>query len=69
MKQMNVLDWIAVIILIAGGLNWGLIGLFDYNLVAVIFGELTTISRALYTAVGLAAVYMVVAASAKMMRD
>ena len=68
MKQMNFLDWIAVAILIAGGLNWGLIGIFNLDLIAAIFGELTTISRVFYTLVGLAAVYMIVAAPSKMTR-
>lgn len=53
----NALDWIAVVLLIVGGLNWGLVGLFNFDLVASLFGQLSTISRAVYILVGLAALY------------
>ncbi len=61
---MNLLDWIAIIIVIIGGLNWGLVGLFDFDLVAFIFGDMATLSRIVYSLVGLAAIYLT-AASAK----
>lgn len=35
----NALDWIALVLLIVGGINWGLVGLFDFDLVAALFGE------------------------------
>lgn len=52
----NALDWIATILVIIGGLNWGLVGLFNFNLVTTIFGTsmMTTI---VYILVGLAAIY------------
>jgi uncharacterized membrane protein YuzA (DUF378 family) len=53
----NVLDWISMILLIIGGLNWGLVGLMDLDLVATLFGSGTTISRAIYILVGLAALW------------
>lgn len=56
-RPFNGVDWIAVALLIIGGLNWGLIGLFDINLVALVFGEMTTAARIIYTLVGLAALY------------
>jgi uncharacterized membrane protein YuzA (DUF378 family) len=52
------LDKIALILLIVGGLNWGLIGLFEFNLVAEIFGANSTLSRLVYVLVGLSAVYV-----------
>ncbi len=52
------LDWIALILLIIGGLNWGLVGLFSFDLVAAIFGE-GILSRIIYTLVGLAAIYTI----------
>lgn len=61
--KMNALDWIAVVLVIVGGLNWGLVGLFDFDLVATIFGDMSTISRVVYTLVGLSAVWMLVTAS------
>lgn len=54
---MNALDWVALVLMMIGGLNWGLVGLFNVDLVAGIFGEMSALSRAIYTAVGLAALY------------
>jgi uncharacterized membrane protein YuzA (DUF378 family) len=56
----------ALILLIIGGLNWGLIGLFGFNLVDAIFGTLSAISRIIYLLVGLSAIYVAVAFPAKM---
>lgn len=55
----NALDWIALLLVIIGGLNWGLVGLFNLDLVAAIFGAGSIISRIIYILVGLAAVYMI----------
>lgn len=49
---------IAFILVIIGGINWGLVGLFDYNLVAMIFGDMSTLTRIIYDLVGLSALYM-----------
>ncbi len=54
---MKTLNLITLILTIIGGLNWGLIGLFDYNLVAAIFGDF---SRLLYVIVGLSALYQLI---------
>jgi uncharacterized protein len=54
---MKVLDLIATVLLLIGALNWGLIGFFEFNLVAVLFGEAGVASRFIYAVVGLAAVY------------
>jgi len=59
MKKTNTLDWIAIILLIIGGLNWGLVGLFNFDLVAAIFGDMSTLSRIVYTLVGLSGLYMI----------
>ncbi|RYY96327.1 MAG: DUF378 domain-containing protein [Comamonadaceae bacterium] len=53
----NILDWLAIVLLIVGGLNWGLVGLFDVDLVAMLFGQGTTVARAVYILVGLAAIW------------
>ena len=54
------LDRIALILLIIGGLNWGSVGLFQFDLVAWIFGGQTgIISRIIYTHVALAAVWCI----------
>lgn len=54
------LDWIALVLLIVGGLNWGLVGLFDFDLVAALFGEMSALSRVVYILVGLSAIYAIV---------
>jgi uncharacterized membrane protein YuzA (DUF378 family) len=60
MKNLNVLDWIALILIIVGGLNWGLVGIFKFDLVAAIFGTMSVISRIVYILVCLAAIYLAV---------
>lgn len=57
---MRALDSIALILLIVGGLNWGLVGLFDFDLVAAIFGEMSLLSRLVYALVGLSALWQLV---------
>ncbi len=57
---MKTLDIIVGILLIIGGLNWGLVGLFDVNVMDTIFGEMTVLTRIVYVIVGLAALYDVV---------
>lgn len=54
---MNVLQRVALIIVIIGALNWGLIGIFNFNLVSFLFdGVSPVISRIIYTIVGLAGI-------------
>ncbi|MFH1423557.1 MAG: DUF378 domain-containing protein [Candidatus Nealsonbacteria bacterium] len=52
---MKIIGLIAVILVVIGGLNWGLIGFFKYDLVATIFGDMTTTTRVIYALIGLAA--------------
>lgn len=47
---------IVLTLVIIGGLNWGLVGLFNYNLVDSLFGSATWLSRIIYTIVGIAAI-------------
>ncbi|OEZ72710.1 hypothetical protein JAB5_06030 [Janthinobacterium sp. HH103] len=58
-KRLNVVDWISMILLIVGGLNWALVGLFDIDIVARILGAMTAASRGVYVLVGLAALYSI----------
>lgn len=58
MHKFNFIDWLAMILVIIGGLNWGLVGLFGYNLVTAIFSE-GTVANVIYDLVGLAALYMI----------
>ena len=57
---MKAVDVLAAILLIVGGLNWGLFGAFHFDLVAGVFGSFSAISRVVYVLVGLAAVYQAV---------
>jgi uncharacterized membrane protein YuzA (DUF378 family) len=61
--KFNSIDWLALVLVVVGGLNWGLIGAFDFNLVDSIFGEGSALSRIVYTLVGLSAVYLVYTAT------
>ena len=58
MNKLNYLDWLAIILVVVGGLNWGLVGLLDFDLVAMIFGDMSVISRVVYSLVGLSAIYL-----------
>jgi len=55
----NVIDWIALILVIIGGINWGLVGLFNWNLVNAIFGAGSVIASIIYILVGVAGLYMI----------
>ena len=51
---MNIVQKTALVLTIVGALNWGLIGLFNFDLVASIFGSMTVVTRTIYTLVGIA---------------
>ena len=59
---MKALKTISLILVIVGGLNWLLVGAFDFDLVAAIFGDMSPASRVVYVLVGLAAIYTLIAA-------
>lgn len=59
MKNLNALDWIALALVIVGGLNWGLVGIFGFDLVAWIFASIYVVARIVYVLVALAAIYMI----------
>ncbi len=50
-------DWIAYVLALIGGINWGLVGAFNYNLVTSLLGDGSTMTRAVYALVGLCALY------------
>lgn len=53
---MNIVRQIALILTIIGGINWGLIGFFGFNLVSFIFGETGILTQIIYMLVGISAV-------------
>lgn len=65
MKNLNAFDWVALLILIIGGVNWGLISLFNLDIVSYIFGTMTMLTRVIYGLVGLSAVYTIYLLSSK----
>lgn len=56
---MKTIKVIALLLIIIGGLNWGLVGIFNFDLVAAIFGDMSVVSRVVYTLVGLSAVWTI----------
>ena len=57
---MRVLNTITLVLLIVGGLNWGLVGLADFDLVAALFGEMSALSRIVYVLVGASALWQLI---------
>ena len=57
---MKTLDTLATALVIVGGINWGLVGLAQFDLVASLLGEMSVATRAVYTLVGLSAAYLAV---------
>jgi uncharacterized protein len=58
-QRLNVVDWMAMILLIVGGLNGALVGWFDIDIVARILGAMLSASRGVYVLVGVAALYSI----------
>jgi uncharacterized membrane protein YuzA (DUF378 family) len=56
---MKTFDVIVAALLVIGGLNWGLVGFFNFDLVASILGNMTLLSRIIYIVVGVSAIYQV----------
>ena len=56
---MKTLNFIALAVAIIGAVNWGLIGLFKFNLVAFLFGDMTLLARIVYILVGLCGLYLI----------
>ena len=61
--KFSIIEWVTMILVIVGGLNWGLVGLFNFDLVATIFGAMSAVSRVVYVLVGLSAAYMIFGAT------
>jgi len=56
---MKIVNQIALVLVIIGALNWGLIGLFNFDLVAALFGTMSVLSRTIYVLVGLSSILAV----------
>ena len=59
MNKLSIIDWVALVLVIIGGVNWGLIGFFNFDLVATIFGSASVLSRIIYDLVGISGIYLI----------
>jgi uncharacterized membrane protein YuzA (DUF378 family) len=64
----NAITWVSIILVVIGAINWGLVGLFDWNLVAALFGA-GVLARIIYVLVGAAGLYLAYAAIASRPRS
>jgi uncharacterized membrane protein YuzA (DUF378 family) len=58
---MRVVYKIALVLVLIGALNWGLVGFFNFNLVTALFGEGSALSRVVFALVGLSGIWIIVA--------
>lgn len=56
---MKIIDTISLILIIIGAINWGLLGFFHFDLVAAIFGNMSTFTRIIYSIIGIAGLYSI----------
>ncbi len=57
MKSISIIDRLALALVVIGALNWGLVGIFNFNLVSWIFGSADVFSRLVYILVGLGGIW------------
>ena len=57
---MKLITIVTLLLLIVGGLNWGLVGLFGFDLVAALFGQMSALSRIVYVLVGISALWQII---------
>ncbi|MDO4317121.1 MAG: DUF378 domain-containing protein [Lachnospiraceae bacterium] len=54
---MKALDYTMLVLVIIGAINWGLIGFFGFDLIRILFGDMTLLSRIIYAVVGICGLY------------
>ncbi|MFV0520004.1 MAG: DUF378 domain-containing protein [Lachnospirales bacterium] len=57
--RIRTLDYIFLTLLVIGGINWGLLGLFNFNLVTMLFGNSILLTNIIYILVGISAIYSI----------
>lgn len=60
MRPLSLFDWIALVLLLIGGLNWGLIGFFNFDFIGFIFAHAIVFVRIIYALVGLSAIWVII---------
>jgi len=58
MKELHSLNWIAIVLVILGAINWGLVGIVGVDLVNYMFGDTQTFARVVYTLIGISGLYL-----------
>ena len=58
MQKLNMVDWLTLVLVLVGALNWGLVGILEFDLVATLFGDMTMLTRIIYALVGVSALYL-----------
>lgn len=58
MKKYDLFDWLALCLLVLGGLNWGVVGLFRVNLIDAAMASTASFARIIYTIIGASAIYL-----------
>lgn len=56
---MKIIDYIALILVVIGAVNWGLVGFFEFDLVRVICGDMTLLARIVYAVIGISGLYAI----------
>ncbi len=56
--RLNVLDWIALVLVVVGAVNWGLVGLFQFDLVYYLLQSVYVVAQIVYVVVGVAGLYL-----------
>ena len=57
--EKNALDWIAIVLVVIGAVNWGLVGLFSFDLVQMVLGSIPILAKIVYILVGLSGLYLI----------
>ena len=65
---MKAVELLALVLVLVGALNWGLVGLFGFDLVATLFGDMSMLARVVYSLVGLSAVVVAAVTLPQMMK-
>jgi len=55
---MKYIDLVAAVLVLVGAINWGLVGLFQFNVVSTVFGDPATLGRLIYILVGVSGVFV-----------
>jgi len=67
--KLNWLGWIALILVVIGAINWGLVSVFEYNLVDSLFTAGSIAAKVIYDIVAVAGIYLIIAAIFKAMKE